>query len=224
MTRFFMLTFCTAFGLLSCGSSTSENTNTDTSTKTSTSTPTTKGALDLVPAENDLPGWTVDKTANKGGTAQPMSGVSKLDVENLIDGAASPFFNAPNIPRLFVWQNYINSTIAAAQPEGAQLYVYVLEMPSADLAKGLYTSVLTLSEYNRKEGTSEDWKAISPSLGTESRMEDTGSQWWINFHQGVYYVEVKLSPSNGPAPEYLPGNIDLKNEAIKFARAIASKI
>jgi len=236
MTRFFVLTFCATFGLLSCGSSTpSENTATTTGTntgtgttattgtKTSTSTTSTKGALELVLVDNDVPGWKVDRSANKGGTAQPMSGVTKLDVEGLIDGGASPFFNAPNIPKLFVWQNYINTTLPAA-PDNALIYVYILEMPSAALAKGLYTAVASLSEYSRRSGTSEDWKAVTPSLGTESRIQDTSSQWWINFYQGVFYVEVVMSPSAGPAPDYLPSDIDLKNEAIKFARAIASKI
>jgi hypothetical protein len=200
-------------GLLSCGSSTSDS-----------PPPTTKGALDLVPAENEVAGWTIDRSVNKGGDTAPMSGDSKLAVEGLIDGGASPFFNEPNIPKLFVWQNYLNKTIAAAQPEGAQLYTYVIEMPSAEQAQGLYAAVLQLSEYDRKKGTTEDWKPISPSLGTAGRIQDTGSQWWINFHQGVFYVEVLLSPSNGPAPDYLPSDVDLKNEAIKFARAIAGKI
>ena len=203
MTRLFALILGTTLGLLSCGSSDPEGGGT-----TNTST---KGALDLVPIENEVPGWTVDRLVNKGGNTAPMSGDSKLAVEGLIDGGASPFFNEPNIPKLFVWQNYLNNTIAAA-PDGAQLYIYVLEMPSADQATGLYESVLTLSEYDRKKGTTEDWKAISPTLGAESRIQDTGSQWWINFHQGVFYVEVLLSPSNGPAPDYLPSDIDLKND------------
>jgi hypothetical protein len=43
-------------------------------------------------------------------------------------------------------------------------------------------------------------------------------------HQDLFYVEVQLYPSSGPAPDYTPGNADLKNEALRFAQAIASSI
>jgi hypothetical protein len=61
-------------------------------------------------------------------------------------------------------------------------------------------------------------------VGAESRIEDTGSAWWVNFHQGAFYVEVVLSPSTGPAPDYAPGNPATKAEAIRFAQAVASAI
>jgi hypothetical protein len=99
------------------------------------------------------------------------------------------------------------------------LVVYIWAMPSADQASGLYTALLKESEY------SGDWEQpTSPPLGTESRIRDTNTAWWVNFHQDVFYVEVFLSPSYGPAPDYTPGNADLKAEALGFAKAIASKI
>ena len=97
-------------------------------------------------------------------------------------------------------------------------------MPSADQASGLYTAVLPLSEYARKAGTSEDWKPTTPTVGDASRIEDDGSHWWINFHKGVFYVEIKLDPSTGPAPDYTPSDPDTKIEAVRFAQAVADKM
>lgn len=218
MTRLCSLTLYAAFGtgLLACGSN-------GTTVDPIDSAVSVKTALDLAPGDNTVSGWKIDRSANKYADARPMTGATKKDVEGLIDGAASPFFIDPNIPKMFVWQNYSNTTLAAA-PDGAEITMYILEMPNADQASGLYTSVLKLSEYARKQGTEDDWKATEPVLGAESRIQDTSSQWWINFHKGVFYVEVSMTPSSGPAPDYTPGNADTKNEAVRFAKAIAESI
>jgi hypothetical protein len=215
MTRLCSLTLCAAFatGLLACGS----NGTTDSPSGGA------KTALQLAPGDDTVSGWKVDRASNKNGDAQPMKGATKKEVEGLIDGAASPFFIEPNIPNLFVWQNYLNSTLPAA-PDGAEILMYILEMPTADKAAGLYSAVLSLSEYARKQGTADDWKTTDPVLGAESRIQDTSSQWWVNFHKGVFYVEVSMTPSSGPGPDYLPGNADTKKEAIRFAKAIADQI
>jgi hypothetical protein len=97
-------------------------------------------------------------------------------------------------------------------------------MPSVDQASGLYTAVLPLSEYARKANTPDDWKPTTPAVGEASRIQDDGSHWWINFHKGVFYVEIKLDPSAGPAPDYTPGNADTKAEAVKFAKAVADRM
>jgi hypothetical protein len=224
MTRLCSLSLCAALGtgLLSCGSNGT----------------TTKTALDLAPGENTVSGWTVDRAANQNykpgdtNVPAPMTATSCLScakdpshsIECLIDGAATPFCIASYEPKLFLWQNYLNKTLPAIQPDVANVSMYILEMSSVEQATGLYSEVLKLSEYDRKKGTSDDWKATSPVVGTESRIQDTGSTWWINFHQGVFYIEIVLTPSTGPAPDYTPGNADTKKEAIRFAQAVASKM
>jgi hypothetical protein len=102
--------------------------------------------------------------------------------------------------------------------------LYILQMPCADQASGLYQAVLNESEYSGQAGTINDWQPTSPTLGAESRIENTVTAWWINFHQGAFYVEVFLSPSYGPPPKYVINNLDLKQEAVRFAQAISSAI
>jgi hypothetical protein len=212
MTRFGSLIFCATLGagLLACGS------NGDSTA--------TKNALDLVLLDNAVSGWTIDVGSNKSGTAQPTTGTTAKEVEGLIDGAASAYFTAPYTPEIFVWQNYINTTLPAAPlPDGAHLKLYILQMPSADQASGLYTTLLQFGDWQRKLGTPDDWKPTSPLVGTESRIQDTTTQWWVNFHQDVFYVEVLLDPS-APAPDYTPSNPDLKDETVRFAREVAKKM
>jgi hypothetical protein len=205
MTRFSSLIFCATLGtgLLACGSNTTSS----------------KDPASLVPVDNAVSGWNIDTNSNKNKSAQPMVANTKDEAIGLIDGAAAPFYRDPFSAKKFVWQNYVNTSMPAAPaPKGAGLIVYVYEMPSASQASGLYTALLQESEY------SGNWQPTSPPLGTESRIEDTNTAWWVNFHQDVFYVEVFLSPSYGPAPDYTPGNADLKAAALGFAKAIASKI
>ena len=210
MTRFGSLVFCATLGagLLACGS------GGDTSTKS---------AIDIALVDNTLSGWTIDRAHNKNADGSPMTGATKEGAEGLIDGAANPFYLDPYTPKLFLWQLYVNTALSAA-PDGAHVDLYILEMPSAEQASGLYASLLQYSEYARKLGTPDDWKPPSPPMGTSSRIQDTASSWWINFHQDVFYVEVSLDPSSGPAPDYVPGNPATKAEALRFARAVASRI
>jgi hypothetical protein len=46
----------------------------------------------------------------------------------------------------------------------------------------------------------------------------------INFRKGNYYVEVRMTPSYGPAPDYVPGSASQKMAAMDFAAAVASKM
>jgi hypothetical protein len=121
---------------------------------------------------------------------------------------------------MFLWQNYVNSTLPAAPPpDGATVKLYIFEMPSADQAKGIYSAILPRPAY-----AAAAWEPTTPTLGTESRVQDTNTQWWVNFHQGVFYVEVLLSPSFGPPPDYAPANADTKQEAVRFAQAVAAQM
>jgi hypothetical protein len=152
-----------------------------------------------------------------------MTATTQQDTEALIDGAAADFFMPPYTPKEFVWQNYVNTTLPFA-PDGAWLSLYVLWMPSAEQATGLYAALLQASLYSTRVGTPDDWHPTTPPVGTESRIQDTGSSWWINFHQDAFYVEIALDPSYGPAPDYIPGSAETKAEALRFALAVASKI
>jgi hypothetical protein len=182
-----------------------------------------KSALDLVPVNNLVSGWTVDQAHNRDGSAQPMTATTFEEVVGLIDGAAEGFFTPPYTPNQFAWQNYVNSTLPSA-PDGAYLSLYVFRMPSAEQAAGLYQALLQQAEYSRKVGTPDDWQPTSPTIGAESRIQDTGTSWWINFHQDVFYVEIRLDPSSGPPPDYVLGNPVTEAEALRFARAVASRI
>lgn len=181
-----------------------------------------KSPLDLVPLDNEEPGWLVDKEHSRDPSQRAMMATNYTETVNLIDGAAENFYTAPNIPRLFLWQNYLNP--ALSPPDGAMVRLFILVMPSAAQAKGLYTAILEKAEYTRSLGTPLDWQPTTPTIGTESRIQDTGAQWWINFYKDVYYVEVLLDPSFGPPPDYVLGDPATKQAALGFAQAIAARI
>jgi len=93
-------------------------------------------------------------------------------------------------------------------------------MPSAEQASGLYTSLRQSSLYAGSTWT----EPTSPLLGSRSRITDSGTDWWINFCKGSYYVEVRLSPSYGPPPDYAPGDAAQKKAAMDFATVLAAKM
>lgn len=212
MTRLGPLILCATLGtgLLACGSGATSP----------------KEPLDLVPQDNDVSGWTADQAHSKTPGSRAMTASTQEEAVALIDGGAVPFYRDPYTPRQFLWQNYVNSTLPAAPPpKGATVMLYILQMPSMDQASGLYTALLQESEYKRWSGTDQDWQdPTTPPLGTDSRIEDSGTSWWINFYQDVFYIEVQLFPSYGPPPDSTPSNPDLKNEALRFAQEIASRI
>jgi hypothetical protein len=202
-------------GLLACGS----NATNDSSAK---------NPLEFVPLDNQVSGWLVDSSTTKSGSARAATASSLDEAVGLIDGGAAPFYKAPYSPKMFVWQNFANSTLPAAPPpKGASLMLYILQMPSEDQARGLYADLRSTggTDYSRLQGTAQDWQdPTTPPLGTDSRIEDTGAQWWVNFYKGVYYAEVMLFPSYGPAPDYVTSQPDLKKETLRFAEAVASKM
>jgi hypothetical protein len=173
--------------------------------------------LDLVPRDNTVAGWTIDPDNDKTAGKVAATATDELSTTALIDGAAADFFAAPYSPTLFAWQNYVNASISSAKV--AKLVLYILQLPSADQASGLYTSLLKASLYKGK-----DWKTMSPVIGAGSRIADTGDNWWVNFYKGSYYVEVSIDPSYDPAPPYTAGFQPTKDAAVAFATAIAAKI
>lgn len=175
--------------------------------------------LDLFPRNNSVAGWTVDPDYPVTAALIAVTATTQIAAENLIDGAAADFFAGPNIPVIFAWQNYVNRTLPSAPPpDGAKLSLFILQMAGTPQAAGLYDDLRSASLYDRPSWVDPS----SPSIGTRSRIADTGDRWWINFYKGNYYVEVSLSPSYGPAPDYVPGNANTKAAAIQFAQAVAS--
>ncbi len=236
MTRLGSLVFCAGLGvaLLACGSNSPSGAGAaggnggggtgGTVAGGTDAGPTAKTILDLVPRDNTVSGWTVDSDNSKTAGMVAATGTTEKQTEDLIDGSAADFFAAPNAPVEFAWQNYISSTVTDA-PAGATVTFYILQMPSPDQAASLYSSLLNASAYGRKKGTPNDWvDPTSPLVGTDSRVQDTGTTWWINFYKGNFYVEVNLSPSQGPAPDFTPGDVATKTEAFRFAQAVAGNM
>jgi hypothetical protein len=210
MTRFGSRILCATLtsALLACGSN-----------NTSTQDP-----VELVPLDNGVSGWTVDEAHNKIPGDRAMIGYTYQQVTDLIDGGVNDFYFGSYTPKAFLWQNYLNSSLPAFPPEsGGVVSLYILQMPSAAQATGLYTDILQFSDHKDTGGAGTPWQDPStPLVGTGSRIEDTGRQWWINFHQDVYYIEVLLGPSE-PAPDYTPSDTT-KQAAFTFAQAVAGKI
>jgi hypothetical protein len=186
--------------------------------------PSTQDPVELVPLDNDVSGWTVDEARNKTPGQRAMIGHTYQEVTDLIDGGVGDFYFGPYTPKAFLWQDYLNSSLPAAPPAvGAVVKLYILQMSSAAQATGLYTDILQFSDHMDTGGAGTPWQDPStPLVGTGSRMRDTSNDWWINFHQDVYYIEVKLGPSD-PAPDFTPSDAT-KQAAFSFAQAIAGKI
>jgi hypothetical protein len=194
--------------------------------------PTPVNPVDLIPVDDTVSGWMIDPDNNVDGSKKPMTATSMEGGGLLIDGGIEPYYADGFSPKLFIWQNYFNTHLPAApagswDPKGASIMLFVFRMSSAAQAGGLYQNVMKFSQYTRKrlDDTSNGWEEpTSPLIGTKSRIQDTNVDWWINFYKNEYYVEIQLTPSNGPAPDYEPGNLDLKKEALRFAQAVAEKL
>ncbi len=177
--------------------------------------------LNVFPQNNTVPGWTVDPNNSKTAGRVAATARTESDTENLIDGASAGFFAGANAPMTFAWQNYVNGTMPdAPAPNYATVSLYVMQMASAEEAYGLYTSLPTVPLYSGPTWS----EPSSPLIGTDSRIADTGDHWWINFYKGNCYVEVSLSPSYGPAPDYTPEDTSTRAAAVTFSQAVASKM
>jgi len=182
--------------------------------------------LSLVPGNNTISGWALDSSNPKTAGQTAATATTEADVETLIDGAAADFF-ASTTPQNFAWQNYINPNLLSAYlptggftGDGSTLKLYILQMPSADQATSLYTSLLSANLY-----TSNTWEdPTSPTIGCKSRITDSGTDWWVNFADKNYYVEVRLMPSYSNDTNLTPKDPGQKKAAMDFAAAIASKI
>ena len=161
----------------------------------------------LFPRNETVAGWTVDQsdgnTVARHKTAAVATSKTQAAVDLQLGDAVEPFY-AGYSPKKLALQSYVNSNM------GGTVVVIVLEMPTADQAAALYGSLVSDVSYS-----SSVWEDPA-NVGTASRIADTGTTWWVNFYQGVYYVEDKLYPSGGDATT--------RADALEFAQAIAQKI
>ena len=177
---------------------------------------------DVVPRDSAIAGWKIDATSSKTANVVAATATTEIDTENLIDGAAADFFAAPSTPKEFAWQNYVNASLPSPNgaTDGAKAKLYILQMPSAEQASSLYTALLQANLY-----VGNTWAdPTSPVVGAKSRITDSGTDWWINFYKGSWYVEVRMTPSYGPSPDYTPGDATMKKAAMDFAVAVAAKM
>jgi hypothetical protein len=94
------------------------------------------------------------------------------------------------------------------------LKLLVLQMPDAATATALYASLVdgTHSLY-----TSNTWTDASVALTDASRITNSGTDWWVNFRKGIYYVEVRLTYAEST-------DTVGKGATVTFASAVAAKM
>jgi hypothetical protein len=185
------------------------------------------GILDVIKLNNAKvgPDWTVDTDSTNVGAGEVAAlATTEDEAENTPvlgqDGAAVAFYENPiGAATLFALQNYVNSTLNA--PDGYTLLLYVLQMPSAAMASGLYSYLPTSSAPFYYPFYHVTWEEPTTQVvGVQSRISNTGSTWWINFYKGVYYVEIQLSSSNMSTTN--SSSTAAKSAAIDFAKNLAS--
>jgi hypothetical protein len=103
---------------------------------------TSAGIQDVIPRDNTIPGWTVDTAStNKSGSArwpvlrQPTKPTATVDCG--MDGAAVPFYENPAIGAPTFGRAGLREFHAQC---ASRVYheLYVMQMPSATAASGLY--------------------------------------------------------------------------------------
>ena len=230
MTRFGSLFLCTALGLggalVGCGSSTPSG-GAGGAGGGGAGGGTSGSVLDVIPQDNTVSGWLVDTSSTNAAAGEVAATATTEEQATTglgLDGASEPFY-AGFTPVIFAMQNYVNTSLdepgcaTAAFPDCHALMLFVVQMSSADQAASLYTSVLSSQLY--AAGTNPWETPTTPLVGTNSRIDDTGTQWWINFYKGIYYVQVKMTPSYATTANTADQS---KAEALRFATAVASKM
>jgi hypothetical protein len=139
-----------------------------------------------------------------------------------MDGGAMGFYANPDgAPTTAAVQDYVNATLIA--PVVYQMQVWVMQMPSATAASGLYA-------YLPSPACTEPFYKVtweeptSPMVGTQSRIINPGTQWWINFYKGTYYVELFLASDDGNISTMGSSTTAAKAAVIDFATKLAAKM
>lgn len=222
MTRLGSLVLCATLGLgttmLACGSSTPSGGAGGAAGGGASGTSAIEATI---PRDNTVAGWKVDQTGSNVAAGKVAGIATSLDQASnstpgslALDGSADPFY-ANSTPTYLALQNYVNNALnTAGDPPGYSLKLLVLQMPDAAQATALYTSLVdgTHSLY-----TSNTWTDLSPAIGDASRITNSGTDWWVNFRKGVYYVEVRLTYADST-------DTVGKGETLKFANAVLAKM
>jgi hypothetical protein len=110
-------------------------------------------AATLVPAANEVSGWTFDPIADKTASG-PAIANDPNTAEDLIDGGAAAFFDGTKSyqAKTLAWENYINDTY--------QMALQVWQMPNTADAVLLYTDLLTSSSLYKNA-------SFTPCSGTD---------------------------------------------------------
>jgi hypothetical protein len=136
-----------------------------------------KEAVDLVPTDGEISGWT-----RTGTMAVPQNFV---ELAALIDGPAQTFVNNGFVKAAF--QSY-------AGPVGSgtdSLDLRIFDMADTANARKIYVAVTTGSEV--------PWTSGNP--GVEARIEETLFDYKIDFWDGKFYVWLTIKDNSDPAKE-----------------------
>jgi len=150
--------FC--LGLAACSGSKGDDTCTQTA-----------AIQTLFPADNEVPGWTVQN----GATFQTAN--TNQALTDIIDGAADPYIDAG----FLVWgrQLYTDGT------HNIDFQVY--QLPSVAKNDAIWADMITNAKY-RQANTASGWTDIA-DIGEAARYADTGNNWWVEARECAYQID-----------------------------------
>jgi hypothetical protein len=157
-----------------------------------------------MPKDNDVAGYTEDNETDAKKKPGVQVGRTDQQIEDLIDGAGSPFMPiASHNVTAFAWQMYKSTT--------SKNTIWIWQCSNNTTSKALYDYLLaSVPAYSANTWSAE-------TVGSEGRIADTGAMWRINFIKGAYYVEVRFSKETA-------NNDAAKADAEAFAKFVAGKI
>jgi hypothetical protein len=166
----------------------------------SPSTPKGNNLEILLPADNQISGWTRSKpirilSAAKAGEGYATDGSASGGV----DGDAARFIENGLVS--FGWAFY-----KAAGTEKIELRVW--DMGSASNASRCWTALITTDARYKGANWSET------SVGEAGRISDTGTYWWVVARKGAYVAEIMLEPDDAAQ----------KQVAIDFLKSVVAAI
>lgn len=134
-------------------------------------------------------------------------------IEDLIDGAAEPFFAANGDGK---GKDSTNKVVAMAKEfyvssDHHQLAAQVWQYKDAASVSVVYSYLVTNKQFYKEQ----DWKDLTLKGADTSRIAETGNAgWYVCARKGVYYIEVSVLPADAVG----------RADAESFASALLSKI
>ncbi len=153
------------------------------------------------PADNEVAGW----TANPAGSA-PQVALTPDDAEALVDGDIAPFEAAPSPFTAFAMQNYINA-------DGYTNDFRIWEVADAAGCASMYDYLVV----NASTFSSKTW--VDEAIGAMGRSANSAAFTWFNACAGKYFLESKVYPPGGGAPDATS-----HDDGLAFILAVAAKI